>query len=89
MEEGDDFAAMFAKPSRRPKGRARRVSESKPVSHAMRREMRSGEIKDVQLNTKVTATFKAQVTRLCTAHRVSIPVLLEMAVEALVASEGK
>jgi hypothetical protein len=84
----EEWTALFAKPSKRPKGIARRAQESRPIAQSTRRQLRTGETKTEQLNVKVRKTFKAQIIRLAAAYKVSQSDLIEMAVEKLAASEG-
>jgi hypothetical protein len=78
-----EFGAALDSPSSRPRGQARRAAESRVVSGAMRREMRSGEKKNVQINFRSTESFDARLKRLAVAHKLSIAGLIELAVERL------
>lgn len=85
-----EFMAFFGKESKRPKGRARRALESRSVvSPAMRRQMRSQETKNTQLNLKVTESFKARVTRYAMAHGLSVVETMEMSFEKLAGAEAE
>jgi hypothetical protein len=79
----DEFADAFARPSKRPRGKARRAREAKPVSHEMRRAIRAAEVKNVQLNLRVTETFRSSLSRLAMAHGLSLVETVEMAVEKM------
>lgn len=86
----DDFIGVFNKESKRPKGRARRALESRSVvSPAMRRQMRSQETKNTQMNLKVTESFKARVTRYAMAHGMSVVETMELAFDTLAGSSGE
>lgn len=61
----------------------RREREVRPLTANTRRQLRStAETKSVQLNMKVTPTFKRQVGALATARRVSVTEFIEQAVAA-------
>lgn len=81
--EGDDIEELFAafaprpRPSRTLKGRRER--ETRPLPNSDRR---FGSIKDRQLNLKITQEFYERVYALARSCGLSMPILVERAIEA-------
>lgn len=77
-----EFARLWEQ-NKRPNGHVetRRQREARAMSPTTARRARRGETKTVQLNMRVTPSFRKRLQALATAEGLSIVELIEMAIE--------